>query len=202
MNKVEVEILGLSTSPASNGAYALILQEKHGSRRLPIIIGANEATAIALEIEGIKPPRPLTHDLIKTVIDSLGANLLEVIINDLHDGTFYAQLVLDGSGIDIDSRPSDAIALATRFNSPIFVFDEVMNEAAIAGDGEESDEETEELIDEALSTSTTSQEKHTETATLSPLEILEQELVKAIEKEDYETAALLRDEINKHNDKS
>src|SRR5512142_328638 len=95
VEKVQVDILGLSTSPASGGAYALILKEVNGNRRLPIIIGAFEAQSIALEMEGIKPPRPLTHDLMKSILDALGGSLSDVTISDLKDGTFYARLNVD-----------------------------------------------------------------------------------------------------------
>lgn len=116
MNKVLVEILGLSSSPSAGGAYALLLKETYGSRRLPIIIGAFEAQAITLEIEGIKPPRPLTHDLLKSLIDNLGANVSEVIISELKENTFYAKIKIEVSSMEneIDARPSDAIALAVR----------------------------------------------------------------------------------------
>ena len=100
MEKVQVDILGLSTSPASGGAYALILKEMGGNRRLPIIIGAFEAQSIALEMEGIKPPRPLTHDLMKTIIDRMGVALSEVTVHELRDGTFYAKISLDSQEID------------------------------------------------------------------------------------------------------
>src|SRR5512137_1291830 len=107
VDKVQVDILGLSTNPASGGAYALILREVEGNRRLPIIIGAAEAQSIALEMEVIKPPRPLTHDLMKNIITSFGAELTEVTIDELRDGTFYVKLSIDNQLID--SRPSDAI---------------------------------------------------------------------------------------------
>ena len=99
MQKVQCEILGLSSSPSTGGAYAILLKEIEGVRRLPIIIGAFEAQAIALEIEGIKPPRPLTHDLLKQIIDNLGGSVNEVIINELRENTFYAKIVLDVSGL-------------------------------------------------------------------------------------------------------
>ena len=119
MDKVLVDILGLSTNPASGGAYALILREVNGNRRLPIIIGAAEAQSIALEMEGIKPPRPLTHDLMKNIIGAFGGDLTDIIIDDLRDGTFFAKLNIDSQ--QIDSRPSDAIALAVRYGVQIFV---------------------------------------------------------------------------------
>lgn len=202
MNKIQVDILGLSTSQASNGAYALILQENEGMRRLPIVIGSFEAQAIALEMEGVKPPRPMTHDLLKTVIESLGATLVEVVINDLQDGTFYAQLILDSTGVEIDSRPSDAIALAVRFNVPIFVTQEVFDEAGFLpenseAEAETAEEETAEFEAEELSVPEVKEEPQGERRPSSRIDILQAELEKAIKKEDYETAAVLRDEINK-----
>ena len=108
---------------STGGAYAILLKEVEGSRRLPIIIGAFEAQAIALEMEGIKPPRPLTHDLLKTIVDNLGANVVEILVNELKDNTFYAKIILEVSGLtnEIDARPSDAIALAVRTFAPIYI---------------------------------------------------------------------------------
>ncbi|MBI3578091.1 MAG: bifunctional nuclease family protein [Ignavibacteriales bacterium] len=187
MERIQVDILGLSSSPSSGGAYALILKEVNGARRLPIIIGAFEAQSIALEMEGIKPPRPLTHDLLKNIIDSLGSALNDVFINELRDGTFYAKLSLDSQ--EIDSRPSDAIALAVRYGVPIFVADKVMDEAAFVPENEES-----EKIPEIDSTEIG---KKAPKATLSKVEQLHQQLLEAIAKEEYEKAAKLRDEIQK-----
>jgi bifunctional DNase/RNase len=178
VEKVQVDILGLSTSPASGGAYALILKEINGNRRLPIIIGAFEAQSIALEIEGIKPPRPLTHDLIKNILESLGAELNEITIGELRDGTFFATLSFDGQ--EIDARPSDAIALAVRFGVPIFVAEKVMKEAAFMPENED--------VESAQPTA----EVH-----LTRLEALKAQLNEAVEREDYEKAAMLRDEIKK-----
>ena len=145
MHKIQCEILGLSTSPATGGAYAILLKEVNGIRRLPIIIGAFEAQAIALEIEGIKPPRPLTHDLLKQLIDNLGATVLEIIIDELRENTFYAKIVLEVSGLtnEIDARPSDAIALAVRADAPIYISDQVMETAAfVPSDEGETDKES------------------------------------------------------------
>src|SRR5512142_2082621 len=138
VEKVQVDILGLSTSPASGGAFALILREVNGARRLPIIIGASEAQSIALEMEGIKPPRPLTHDLMKNIITAFGAELYDIIIDELRDGTFYAKLNFDHH--QIDSRPSDAIALAVRYGVQIYVAANVMDEAAFVPEEEEEEQ--------------------------------------------------------------
>ena len=183
MEKIQVDILGLSTSPASGGAYALILKEVNGNRRLPIIIGAFEAQSIALEMEGIKPPRPLTHDLMKNIIDSMGTDLAEITISELKDGTFYARLSLDSQ--EIDARPSDAIALAVRYGAPIFVADKVMEEAGFLpeNEGQESPE--------------SGAPKKGKESHLTKLEALRAQLKDAIEREDYEAAAKLRDEIRK-----
>ena len=187
MEKIQVDILGLSTNPASGGAYALILKEVGGNRRLPIIIGAAEAQSIALEMEGIKPPRPLTHDLIKSIITSFGAELSDIIIDELRDGTFYAKLNIDSQ--TIDSRPSDAIALAVRYGVQIFVAEAVMDEASFLPEEEEEEDQP----------STTKKEKHKQAPPpkMSKLEQLNSQLKEAIEKENYEKAAQLRDEIRK-----
>ena len=187
MEKIQVDILGLSTSPASGGAYALILKEVNGNRRLPIIIGAFEAQSIALEMEGIKPPRPLTHDLMKNILETMGADLSEIVISELRDGTFYARLSFDSQ--EIDARPSDAIALAVRFGAPIFVMDKVMDEAAFLPENE-GEEQTGEGGEAAPG-------KGVENSKLTKLEALRAQLKESIEREDYEKAAHLRDEIRK-----
>jgi len=139
MDKIQLTVLGLSASPASNNAYALILKEVNGDRRLPIIIGAFEAQAIALEMENVVPPRPMTHDLLKTIIDSFGGFLTEVYINELKEGTFYARLIFEDQGVEIDARPSDAIALAVRCNAPIYVNSEILMETGIVPQVDEQD---------------------------------------------------------------
>lgn len=195
MNKIQVEILGLSASPSAGGAYALLLKEIYGVRRLPIIIGQFEAQSIALEIEGIKPPRPLTHDLLKNVIENLGGTISEIIINELRENTFYAKIKLEISSMtnEIDSRPSDAIALAVRTGAPLFVAEEVMKIAAFVPSSEESDEELNSAIDSHGTEHKTPKKNLPETR-LAQLQDL---LREAIEKEDYERAAKLRDEINR-----
>jgi uncharacterized protein len=183
-----MDILGLSTSPSSGGAYALILNEVEGNRRLPIIIGTFEAQAIALELESIKPPRPMTHDLLKNVILSFDSTVKEIYINDLNEGTFFAQILYEQNGevIELDARPSDAIALAIRFGAPINVDSKVLNEAGIV-----SEESGEEEPSKAGSTAAESKKE------MSKLEKLEVELQTAIETENYEKAAKIRDQIQK-----
>ena len=184
-----MEILGLSTSPSSGGAYALILSEAAGSRRLPIIIGSYEAQAIALELENIKPPRPMTHDLLKNMLLSFDTQVKQVIVNELSEGTFYAQIVYEREGniIELDARPSDAIALAVRFGASIFVEEEVLREAGISADPEPD------TIEEALGVVNEEVGKKE----LSKLEQLELDLKTAIETENYEKAAKIRDSIQK-----
>jgi bifunctional DNase/RNase len=190
LEKVQCEILGLSTNPSTGGAYAILLREVNGARRLPIIIGAFEAQAIALEMEGIKPPRPLTHDLLKILIDNLGANVNEIIINELKDNTFFARIILESSGLtnEIDARPSDAIALAVRTYAPIFVSESVMSSAAFIP-SDESDipgfEGTE------METDKKPLSKEAQIATL------QDKLREALEAEEFERAAKLRDEIKR-----
>ncbi len=195
MEKIQVEILGLSSSPSAGGAYALLLKESFGVRRLPIIIGSFEAQSIALEIEGIKPPRPLTHDLMKNLVDDLGGTLVEIVIDELRDNTFYAKLLLEVSTISttIDARPSDAIALAVRTGSQIFVSEDVMRAASFVPSTEdsESSEESFEIANDFESKQYPKQSSETKVASL------QDQLREALEKEDYERAAKLRDEINR-----
>jgi len=180
----------MSTNPSSAGAYALLLKELFGTRRLPIIIGQAEAQAIALELEGIKPPRPLSHDLMKNIIDNLGGTVLQVVISELRENTYYAQIIIDLStlNIEIDARPSDAIALALRSQAPIFVADSVMESASFIPASEQNpllNEREESLEQEPLKT------KEAKIASL------QEKLRTSIENEDYERAAVLRDEIKR-----
>jgi len=190
VERVQVDILGLSTNPASGGAYALILKEVNGPRRLPIIIGASEAQSIALEMEGIKPPRPLTHDLMKNIIGTFGAELQEIIIDELREGTFYAKLSIDNQLID--SRPSDAIALAVRYGVHIYVSSAVMDEAAFIPEEEEEEQEESEAKPRQKS-----KQQPSPPMPKNKLDVLRLQLKDAIEKENYEKAAQIRDEIQK-----
>jgi hypothetical protein len=187
MDYVQVDIIGLSTSPSSGGAYALVLGEVDGNRRLPIIIGAFEAQAIALELEKIQPPRPMTHDLLKQLFDALEADVTDIVIDDLREGTFFAKIryAHDESEGQLDARPSDAVALAVRADAPIFVVSTVLEEAGIPADDEGSPlaVEPEEVSEPRVAPGATRLEK------------MEAQLQKAIDDEDYETAARLRDEI-------
>lgn len=189
MDFIQVDIIGLSTSPSSGGAYALVLGEMDGSRRLPIIIGAFEAQAIALELEKIQPPRPMTHDLLRDTLDAVGADVTDIVVDELRDGTFFAKIRYAHNGGDgqLDARPSDAVALAVRMDAPIYVAPAVLEEAGIP---------TEEEGVSALATSSSSSEDEPEQS-LSKVERMEQKLEKAIEAEDYEEAAALRDQIAK-----
>ncbi|MBE0551959.1 MAG: bifunctional nuclease family protein [Ignavibacterium sp.] len=190
MDKVQCEILGLSTNPSTGGAYAILLKEIEGTRRLPIIIGAFEAQAIALEMEGIKPPRPLTHDLLKTLVDNLGANVVEIVVSELKENTFYAKIILEASGLtnEIDARPSDAIALAVRTYAPIFVNELVMNAAAFIPSDETDIPgfETSDLESDKRPLSKEAQ-----------LAALQDKLREALESEEFERAAKLRDDIKR-----
>ncbi|HVZ41031.1 MAG TPA: bifunctional nuclease family protein [Candidatus Kapabacteria bacterium] len=196
MDKVQMEIIGLTASPQSSGAYALILQESGGSRRLSILIGAEMAQSIALEMEQIKPPRPVTHDLLKMVIEALGATLVEVTISELRDATFYATLTLDATPAEVDARPSDAIALAIRFGAPIYVAEAVMREAGImVQEDEENEEEEEEEMEQADEEAAPQEDQPPRPKTVR--ETLQEKLDEAVRNEDYERAAQIRDEIER-----
>lgn len=201
MSLVRLNIKGISYSQTQNGAYALILSEVDGERKLPIVIGAFEAQSIAIALEKeIKPPRPLTHDLFKTFSDRFQINVKQVIIHKLVDGVFYSSLICERDRIEeiIDARTSDAIALATRFNAPIFTYENILDKAGIYLKAkEESIEdiekiEVEELLPEA-----------SEDISLKEISLdeLHKKLDEAVTNEDYELAAKLRDEISKRQKK-
>lgn len=190
MEKVKLEIVGLSYSQTQSGAYALVLAEVGGKRRLPIIIGGFEAQAIAIELEKMTPTRPLTHDLFKSFATSFNIEIKEVLIYNLVEGIFYAKLICEKDGVttEIDARTSDAIAIGVRFNCPVFTFESILSSAGILLDGEALDKEME-MIDEEEEVETKPEE--------ASVEELENQLATAIENEDYELASKLRDLINK-----
>ena len=193
MNKVNLEIIGLTYSESSTGAYVLILGDKNSQRRLPIVIGSAEAESIAVGIEKHKNGRPHTHDLFIRFAKEFGIEIMEVVINRFRDGVYYAILVCkQGDDLTmVDARPSDAIAIAVRLGCEIYAYESVMEEAGIIMDDmekQEADETEGDLINK--STSKTSLD-------LLDLETLEELLQEAIDNEDYQKAAQIRDEINK-----
>lgn len=193
MQKIELKIYGLSYSHSQSAAYALILDEKKGKRRLPIIVGGLEAQAIAIEVENMKPARPLTHDLFKTFAETYHIKVKEVIINRFHEGIFYSVLVCDDghNEIEIDSRTSDAVAIALRFNCPIYTYEHVMASAGVIMDPK----------DELLETEAESFEEQDSELNHFNVKELNELLQQAIDNEDYEKASKIRDEIQKREKK-
>lgn len=198
MDKIELKILGLSSSQSQSGSFALVLGETQGNRRLPIIIGMFEAQAIAIEIEKIVPNRPMTHDLFKSFATSFGYVVEEIFISDLKEGVFYAKIICNNGTetVEIDSRPSDAIAIGLRFNVPINTNEAIMSEAGIILS--DTPESTEEIIEDSpnLQAEESSQSDSIEDMNADRLQNLLQD---ALEREDYEQAAKIRDEINRRN---
>jgi bifunctional DNase/RNase len=200
MSLVQLDIKGISYSQTQSGAYALVLTEVKGDRTLPIIIGAFEAQSIAIALEKeIKPPRPLTHDLFKTFSERFQINILQVIIHKLVDGVFFSSMVCEKDGEEevIDARTSDAIALATRFNAPIYTYETILEKAGVFLKLEAEDivSDTSELELDEITQDTA--EKEDTTLSRMTLQELHNQLQIAIDQEDYETAAYLRDEISK-----
>lgn len=195
MEKIKLEIVGLSYSQTQSGAYALVLGESTGKRRLPIIIGGFEAQAIAIELEKMKPSRPLTHDLFKNFAEKFDINIKEVIVYNLVEGIFYAKIVCEREReeIEVDARTSDAIALAVRFECPVYTYEFILSSAGIILDeDEEATEGKEELEDIPI-------ESSGDDLNSLNLEELEEQLNNAIRDENYEHASRIRDEINRRN---
>ena len=194
MEKIKLEIVGLSYSQTQSGAYALVLGESEGKRRLPIIIGGFEAQAIAIELENMTPSRPLTHDLFRSFADKFEIVINEIIIYNLVDGIFFSKLICikDGKEIEIDARTSDAIALAVRFDCPVYTYEFILSSAGIILEGEEGEEG--EFVEEEINI-----EELTKSGDLTALSTneLEDELNQAIASEDYERASKIRDELTK-----
>ncbi len=193
MRKIKLNILGLSLSQTQSGAYALVLAEEQGDRRIPIIIGPVEAQAIAIQLEGLKPPRPLTHDLIKNLALAFDIVLIEVTIHKLEEGIFYSELLceMEGKEVRIDSRTSDAIALALRFRCPIFTTEEILHKAGIILEANEEQSPRQKEPGERESSPV---HKLYSKFTISELESA---LAEAVQNEDYEKASLIRDEIKR-----
>lgn len=200
MQKVELTIRALSYSNKQSGAYALILSEVDGSREIPVIIGSAEAQAIAIALEKtVNPPRPLTHDLFKNFSQAFHIHLHEVVIHDIIDGVFFASLICkqDNKELSIDSRPSDAVALAIRFRCPIYTSEEVLEKAGlILDDGQKSQSVSTQSSTESKAKPKKSQDPIKE-ASISQLNKM---LGDAVNQEDYEKAARIRDEIEKRQD--
>jgi bifunctional DNase/RNase len=204
VDKIKLDILGLSSSQSQSGSFALVLGETSGKRRLPIIIGMFEAQAIAIEIEKIVPNRPMTHDLFKSFADNFGVEVEEIVISDLREGVFFARIICTDAGgkqIEIDARPSDAIAIGLRFNVPLYTYESVLSEAGIVLSEESEEEAGSAEAEEPKKESKKAGSKQPLTEQLKNLssDRLNKMLDEALEKEDYERAAKIRDEINRRN---
>ena len=196
MKKIELDIVALSHSVTQSHNYAVVLGEQHGSRRLPIVIGGFEAQAIAVAMERMTPNRPLTHDLLKNTMETFSIELKEVIINNLLDGIFYARLVCERNGevYEIDSRTSDALAMAVRYNCPIYTYEFILDAAGV-------------VLEEPEAATSGSKPKSPQKQKAAPakgsslgnysIEELNRMLEEVLGKEDYEQAAKIRDEINR-----
>lgn len=194
MKRVKLKVTGISYSQTQSGAYALILNEENGDRRIPIIIGGFEAQAIVIKLENLDPPRPLTHDLFKKFADEFNISVIEVMIYKLEEGVFFSKLVCN-NGVkeySIDSRTSDAVALALRFDCPIFITEEILEKAGITvnqSDTESTASSENEFVPEAGQYSSYSDEE------------LYKMIDDSVKTEDYERAASIRDEIEKRKKK-
>ena len=199
MSKIKLNVLGISYSQTQTGAYALVLAEEDGKRRIPIIVGGFEAQAIAIQLEGLKPPRPLTHDLFYNFARTFEIEVVEVTIHKLEEGVFHSKLTCnDGKKlIDIDTRTSDAIALALRFKCPIYTTSEIIDRAGIILDFEQETEdysEEENVPPKDVEIQSDVDEKNISSMSMADLK---QILQQAIKDEDYEKASMIRDELNR-----
>jgi len=201
MSLIKLTIKGISYSQTQSGAYALVLSEMDGTRTLPIIIGAFEAQSIAIALEKeIRPPRPLTHDLFKTFSDRFSIQIQQVIIHKLVDGVFYSSLICEKEGVEeiIDTRTSDAIAIAIRFEAPIYTYENILDKAGVNLNVDEEFDLYEENNSEEDKIELEAVFPEKESAfSRSSLKELHQQLEKAVDNENYELAAKIRDEISK-----
>lgn len=200
MDKIKLEILGLSSSQSQSGSFALVLGEEDGNRRLPIIIGMFEAQAIAIEIEKIIPNRPMTHDLFRSFAHSFNYKVEEIVISDLKEGVFFAKVICVSGNkqVEIDARPSDAIAIGLRFEVPLYTYEPILAEAGIVLT-DESDEDINELKNEISSSPKSKSVKRRGELKNVSVDKLKEMLNVAIEQEDYEKAAKIRDELSHRN---
>ncbi|MEZ4988359.1 MAG: DUF151 domain-containing protein [Saprospiraceae bacterium] len=194
MRKIALDIVALSHSVTQSNNYAVVLGERDGSRRLPIVIGGFEAQAIAVAVEGMLPNRPLTHDLFKNTLDTFNISVKEVIINNLLEGIFYARLVClrDGELIEIDSRTSDALAIAVRFGCPIYTYEFILDAAGV--ELQESDDDEDEDNHSRIDRDAELEESSMSSMSMEELKAALEEV---LSQEDYESAARIRDEINR-----
>lgn len=192
MKRVKLKVLGISYSQTQSGAYALILVEENGERRVPIIIGGFEAQAIVIKLENLEPPRPLTHDLFRNFAVEFNITIIEVMIYKLEEGVFYSRLICNNGEkeISIDSRTSDAVALALRFGCPIYITEEILEKAGITVTPSEAEAEAEGDSDTLYEADTSKYEAYSD-------EDLYKMIDEAVKTEDYERAASIRDEIDK-----
>jgi uncharacterized protein len=197
MKRVKLKVLGISYSQTQSGAYALILVEENGERRIPIIIGGFEAQAIVIKLENLDPPRPLTHDLFRSFAAEFNISVIEVMIYKLEEGVFYSRLICNNGEkeISIDSRTSDAVALALRFSCPIYITEEILEKAGITITPSETESSAEADSDTLFETGNSRFETYSD-------EELYKMIDEAVKTEDYERAASIRDELDKRRKKS
>ncbi|MFZ4634659.1 MAG: bifunctional nuclease family protein [Saprospiraceae bacterium] len=202
MKRIELDIMALSHSVTQSHNYAIVLGERRGQRRLPIVIGSFEAQAIAVAMERMTPNRPLTHDLFKNTLDTFHIELKEVVINNLLDGIFYARLVclFNGETFEIDSRTSDAIAMAVRFECPIYTYDFILEAAGVVLEDQEEGSAAQGI--QNIAAGGTGTEINMETLERYTVDDLQLKLAEVLDAEDYETAARIRDEIRRREQKS
>lgn len=192
MKRVKLKVLGISYSQTQSGAYALILVEENGERRVPIIIGGFEAQAIVIKLENLEPPRPLTHDLFRSFASEFNISIIEVMIYKLEEGVFYSRLLCNNGEkeLSIDSRTSDAVALALRFDCPIYIASEILDKAGITVTASETESEEQDDDDNLFDAGGSKYENYSEDELYKMID-------EAVRTEDYERAASIRDEIEK-----
>jgi bifunctional DNase/RNase len=196
MKRIRLKVMGISYSQTQSGAYALILIEENGERRIPIIIGGFEAQAIVIKLENLDPPRPLTHDLFKKFADEFNISIIEVMIYKLEEGVFFSTLVCNNGEKEysIDSRTSDAVAIALRFGCPIYITEEILEKAGITINPTEAELSTADAVEGLLESESTKYDTYTD-------EELYKIIDESVKTEDYERAAAVRDEIEKRKKK-